>query len=93
MSYIPTLSRTRVQAWIEEGRVTVNGAATRRPADRLTIGDVVELAFPETPPLPTPPAQEMPLDVLYEDAHLLALNKPPGLLVHPTPKERADTLW
>jgi len=93
LSYIPTLSRTRVQAWIEEGRVTVNGALTRRPADRLTLGDFIELAFPDTPPLPTPPAQEMPLDVLYEDDHLLALNKPPGLLVHPTPKERADTLW
>jgi 23S rRNA pseudouridine1911/1915/1917 synthase len=93
LAHIPALSRTRVQAWIEEGRVTVNGAPTRRPAERLAPGDVFELAFPEAPPLPTPPAQEMPLDVLYEDDHLLALNKPPGLLVHPTPKERADTLW
>jgi 23S rRNA pseudouridine1911/1915/1917 synthase len=93
LSHIPWVSRTRVQAWIAEGRVQLNGAVARRAAERLTGGDRIELAFPAPPPLATPPAQEMALAVLYEDDHLLALNKPPGLLVHPTPKEREDTLW
>jgi 23S rRNA pseudouridine1911/1915/1917 synthase len=93
LSHIPWVSRTRVQAWIGEGRVRLNGAVARRPAERLAGGDRIELAFPAPPPLAAPPAQEMALAVLYEDDYLLALNKPPGLLVHPTPKEREDTLW
>jgi len=93
LSHIPTVSRTRVQAWIEEGRVRVNGAAVRRPGGRLGLGDEVELTLPEAAPLAAPTPTEMALEVLYEDDWLLALNKPPGLLVHPTPRERQGTLW
>jgi 23S rRNA pseudouridine1911/1915/1917 synthase len=93
LSYIPTLSRTTIQAWIEGGRVKVKGVLVLRPGHRLSVGDEVELTFPEAEPLPAPLPMEMSLEILHEDDYLLALNKPPGLLVHPTPKERQGTLW
>jgi 23S rRNA pseudouridine1911/1915/1917 synthase len=93
LAHIPSISRTQVQAWIAEGRVRVNGALVRRPGGRLSSGDEVELTRPEAPPLAVPTPTEMPLAVLYEDDWLLALNKPPGLLVHPTQRVREGTLW
>jgi 23S rRNA pseudouridine1911/1915/1917 synthase len=93
LSHIPSLSRTQIQTWIEIGRVKLNGAAAERPGRRLAAGDEIELTLPGVAPLPTPEPEEMPLAVLYEDEHLLALAKPPGLLVHPTPRERQGTLW
>jgi 23S rRNA pseudouridine1911/1915/1917 synthase len=75
---IPDLSRTRFQAWIAEGRVRVNGAPVTRPADRLALGDEVEVDLPALPPpRPAPAAQEMPLTILYEDEWLIVLAKPP----------------
>jgi 23S rRNA pseudouridine1911/1915/1917 synthase len=82
-----------VQAWIEAGRVRVNGTPVHRPGVRLSLGDEIELTRPEAPPLAAPTPTEMDLDVLYEDDWLLAVNKPPGLLVHPTPRVREGTLW
>jgi 23S rRNA pseudouridine1911/1915/1917 synthase len=86
------LSRTRVQRWIAEGRVRVNGVPASRPSDRLSPGDEVEVLLPAAPPRPETKPQEMPLSVLYEDEHLLALDKPPGLVVHPTIGHREGTL-
>jgi 23S rRNA pseudouridine1911/1915/1917 synthase len=87
------ISRSRVRAWIEAGRVRRNGAAAVRPGERLTRGDVVEVDLPPAPPpRPRPPASEHPLTVLFEDEYLLAIDKPPGMLVHPTPGHREGTL-
>ena len=83
-------TRTKVQAWIERGLVTVNGHEVRRAAARAAFGDTIEVALPVGPPPPAPERAE--LDVLYEDAHLLAVNKPPGLVVHPTHRHAAGTL-
>jgi len=93
LASVPNLSRTRLQAWILEGRVRVNGLPATRPADRLALGDEVEVLLP-APPLerPAPAAQEIPLTILYEDDWLLAVAKPPGLVVHPTPGHREGTL-
>jgi 23S rRNA pseudouridine1911/1915/1917 synthase len=71
----------------------VNGTPALRPGVRLSLGDEVELTRPEAPPLAVPTPTEMALDVLYEDDWLLAVHKPPGLLVHPTPRVREGTLW
>ena len=85
-------TRTRVQCWIDEGRVTINGAAARRAAARVAADDVIRIALPETAPRAPTPAEEAVLDVLYEDDHLLALNKPPGLVAHPTYTHPGGTL-
>jgi 23S rRNA pseudouridine1911/1915/1917 synthase len=90
---IPGLSRTSLQGWIAEGRVRVNGAAATKPAERLALGDEVEVSLPPPPAVrPGPAAEELPLTVLYEDDWLLALSKPPGMVVHPAPGHRGGTL-
>jgi 23S rRNA pseudouridine1911/1915/1917 synthase len=84
------LSRTRAAQLIAEGRVTVNGAVPRkrdqpRPGDRITV----------TLPAPEPsdmPAEEIPLAIVYEDADLLVIDKPAGLVVHPAAGHQTGTL-
>lgn len=77
----PEYSRSRLQRWIRDGRVTVDGGV-RRPRDPVREGEVVALeAEPETETFLAP--QEIPLEILYEDEALLVLDKPPGLVVHP----------
>jgi 23S rRNA pseudouridine1911/1915/1917 synthase len=93
LSDIPGLSRTRIQQWIGAGLVRVNGAPAARAADKLGLGDEVEVVLPEAPPRrPAPAPQEIPLTILYEDDHLLALSKPPGVVVHPTFGHAAGTV-
>ena len=91
-------TRTRVQAWIEEGQVSINDLTVRRAATRVAFGDVVAVELPCHPenhdsPAPGPMAPEdLPLEVLYEDDYLLALDKPAGLVVHPAYKNPAGTM-
>jgi len=85
-------SRTRVHSWIEDGRVTVNGAAVRRAAARAAFGDVLAIALPHARPPAVMAAEDQPLAVLYEDEHLLAIDKPAGLVVHPTYKHAHGTV-
>ena len=84
-------TRTRVQAWIESGLVTVNGTAVRRVAVRTALGDVVAVALPLAPAAPMA-AEDVALAVLYEDDHLLAIDKPAGLVVHPANRNPSGTL-
>jgi len=87
-------TRTRVQAWIERGHVTVNGTAVRRVATRAALGDVVAVALPaDGAPARAPIAPEnVALRILYEDEHLLVIDKPAGIVMHPTYKNAAGTL-
>lgn len=88
------ISRTTVQAWIEEGRIRVDGQPVTRPAARVGEGQEIEVTFPPPPPRePEPEAREVPLSILYEDDDLLALDKPPGILVHPSAKRKSGTLY
>ena len=76
-----TLSRARIQDLIKAGHVTLNGRATKASA-RLRDGDVLALAEP--PPVPSATlAEDIALDVLFEDDDLIVLNKPAGMVVHP----------
>ncbi len=75
-------SRSRIKALIEEGAVLVNGAAIGEPKRKIHPGDRVEIALPE-PRDPEPKAEDIPLDVLYEDDDLIVICKPAGLVVHP----------
>ena len=87
---IPALSRTRVQSLIKEGRITLDGAAARAGA-RVRAGQVAVVTVP--PPSPAVPLPEdLPLDVVYEDADIVVLDKPAGLVVHPAPGHAAGTL-
>jgi 23S rRNA pseudouridine1911/1915/1917 synthase len=92
-SDVPRLSRTRVQRWIEHGQVLVNGSAIRRASNLLSAGDRIEVMAPDAQSSHTVPGREArALDVLYEDHHLIAINKPPGLVVHPAYKHSSGTL-
>jgi 23S rRNA pseudouridine1911/1915/1917 synthase len=88
----PDVTRSRLQAWIGEGLVRVNGNPAAKPSSRLALGDIIEVPLPSPPERRAILAEEMPLSVLFEDEHLLALDKPPGLVVHPSPGHREGTL-
>jgi 23S rRNA pseudouridine1911/1915/1917 synthase len=88
---LPALSRTRLQDLIRQGCVTrPEGAALVDPSARVTV-PAVQLALPQ--PAPTHmAAQARTLSILYEDAHLIVLDKPAGLVVHPAPGNPDQTL-
>jgi 23S rRNA pseudouridine1911/1915/1917 synthase len=85
-------SRTRVQAWIEGGRVAVNGSVVRRVASRTAFGDVVSVALPPAAGRREMAAENVALRILFEDEHLLAVDKPAGIVVHPTYRHTGGTL-
>jgi 23S rRNA pseudouridine1911/1915/1917 synthase len=87
-----TVSRNRIQKWIDAGDVLVNGAPASRAAWRVQAGDDVRVRVDGLQPRSKPAAQAMDLDVLYEDDDLLALDKPAGLVVHPSYKNAGGTL-
>ncbi len=89
---IHSATRTRVQAWIEDGRVTVNGTLVRRVAARTAHGDTIVVMLPRRTLRHVMGAEEVHLEVLYEDDHLLAINKPAGIVVHPTHRNISGTL-
>jgi 23S rRNA pseudouridine1911/1915/1917 synthase len=91
---VPGISRMRVQALIAEGRVTTPppGAATiREPSYRVKPGQAFVLSVPRASPAGLP-AQALPLDILFEDADLIVVDKPAGLVVHPAPGNPDRTL-
>ena len=87
---VPALSRARIRALIADGRIRVEGTV-RKPAARVRRGQEVTVEIPP-PEAPAPAAEGIPLDVVYEDADLLIVNKAPGLPVHPGPGHPAGTL-
>ncbi|MDM7952369.1 MAG: RluA family pseudouridine synthase [Cyanobium sp. CZS 25K] len=91
VSQRPEQSRARIQKFIEAGYVRVNGV-TGRAKTPLRTDDTVELWMPPPEPLPYLVPQPMALDVLFEDEHLIVINKPAGLTVHPAPGNRDGTL-
>ncbi|MBD2344880.1 RluA family pseudouridine synthase [Anabaena subtropica] len=88
---LPDLSRSRIQQLIEQGKVQVNGKVCTSKKINLKVGDRIILAIPEAQPLELQ-AEDIPLDILYEDDQLLILNKPAGLVVHPAPGHPNGTL-
>jgi 23S rRNA pseudouridine1911/1915/1917 synthase len=88
---IGTLSRSRVKGLIEAGHATRDGAPVTQPAEPVRAGALYRLAPP--PPAPAiPQPQSIPFAILHEDAHLLVLDKPAGLVVHPAPGNEDGTL-
>ena len=87
----PALSRARWQKALAAGLVCVNGTPARA-SDPLHPGDRVDAQFPPPETIHSTAAEDIPLDILYEDDHLLCLNKPPGLVVHPAAGHWQGTL-
>ena len=89
-SQFPTISRGALQRLIEQGDIRVDGKpvkATHHPR----FGEKIEIHWPAAKPATAQP-QELPLDILFEDDHLLVLNKPPGMVVHPSAGHEDSTL-
>ncbi len=88
---VPTLSRERLKVLIASGAVTRDGVMVRDPAKRAAAGDRLAVAVP-VPTLPHNEAQDIPLVIAYEDEHLIVIDKPAGLVVHPAAGNLDGTL-
>ncbi len=84
------LSRAYVQQLLEDGHITVGGKRVR-PGYKLKSGDEVSVSVPPPQPL-CAIAQDIPLDIVYEDDSVLVINKPAGMVVHPAAGNTEDTL-
>ena len=89
--HLPALSRTRLKRLIQSGHVVCEGKAQRDPAVRVRCGQNFVVFLPEDKN-PAPVAQPLPLDIRFEDAHLIVLDKPAGMVVHPAPGNPDGTL-
>ena len=89
-AHLPAHSRSRIKALIETGHVTVD-RGTAKPALHLRRGQRVEVVVPPPPPATVAP-EDIPLPVVFEDEHLLVINKPPALTVHPGAGRPSGTL-
>ncbi len=87
---LPELSRGRVQALIAEGRVTRDGGVVLDGSARALPGEYQLQIPPPTSAIPQP--EDIPLTVLYEDAHLIVIDKPPGIAMHPAPGSQTGTI-
>lgn len=91
-SIAPPLSRSRVKALIEAGQVRANGGATiTEPSKRVKPGQTFAIFIPEAEPA-VARGEELPLDVIYEDADVIVVDKPAGMVVHPAPGNPSGTL-
>ena len=88
---IPSLSRERLKVLTKSGALTRDGKAVRDPATKVKGGERFILAVPDPEPAHNVP-QEIPLPIVYEDEHLLVVDKPAGLVVHPAAGNRDGTL-
>jgi 23S rRNA pseudouridine1911/1915/1917 synthase len=87
---MPEHTRSAVQGWIKRGLVTVDGAVPKQK-HRLSGGEKIQVTIPAAEPDVSRP-QNIPLDIIYEDRHLLVLNKQAGLVVHPGAGNQDGTL-
>jgi 23S rRNA pseudouridine1911/1915/1917 synthase len=85
-------SRNRIQHWIEAGDVVINGVVPPRAAWRVKAGDEIRVRIAMVPARSKPKAEDQAIEVLYEDDDLLAVNKPAGVVVHPSYRNTSGTL-
>ncbi|KAK8642333.1 hypothetical protein V6N13_011680 [Hibiscus sabdariffa] len=90
-SRIQGISRARVQSSIKSGLVTVNGRVVDKVSHGLRAGDKVDCVISDLQPLKAEP-EDIPLDIVFEDDHVLVVNKPPHMVVHPAPGNANGTL-
>lgn len=87
---VPDISRSYLQKLVADGQVLVNGVPVKT-SYKLKSGDVVQVTIPEPEVLQIIP-EDIPLDILYEDADILIVNKPKGMVVHPAAGHTTGTL-
>ncbi|CAH1660229.1 MULTISPECIES: RluA family pseudouridine synthase [unclassified Chelatococcus] len=85
------LSRSRLQQLVRAGQVRIDGAVVEDPKHKVTVGATVTLVVPPAAPA-EPEPETIPLTVLYEDNHIIVIDKPAGLVVHPAPGHASGTL-
>ncbi len=88
----PEFSRNYLQQLIEAERVSINTQLARKASLKVKAGDVLVIELRPTPQSQAFTPQAMPLDVVFQDAHILVINKPAGLVVHPAPGNWSGTL-
>ena len=86
----PDLSRSKIQSLIKNGGVKLNDEA-KKPSYKLKENDKIEFELPQDEEIKIEP-QNIPLEIVYEDENMLVVNKPSGMLTHPTAIERENTL-
>lgn len=86
----PHLSRTSIQRLIRQGAVTVNGQSTKASYE-VNGGDIVEMVMPDPEPSEVTP-EDIPLEILYEDDHIIAINKQAGIICHPAHAQQTGTI-
>lgn len=87
---MPDFSRSKIQGFIKNSDILINGSA-KKPSYSLKEGDKIEVNIPDENRLKIEP-ENIPLDIVYEDENMLVVNKPSGMLTHPTNMERTNTL-
>jgi len=92
---LPDVSRSRLKALIKDGHVIATAGSAEKiiisPSYSVKLGDIFEVRTPEAED-PDPQAENIPLDVTFEDEHLIVVNKPTGMVVHPAPGSPTGTL-
>lgn len=88
---LPQLSRSRIQKLIENDRVRLNDRICNSKKEKISVGDRILVTIPEPAKLDLTP-ENIPLDILFEDEHLIIVNKPAGMVVHPAPGHYTGTL-
>lgn len=91
LGLFPDQSRSRLQQWIHDGQVSVDGRPSTKPGVRLRGGETLTVRVP--PPSSTETlAEPIPLDVVFENEDVIVINKPPGMVVHPSAGHASGTL-
>jgi 23S rRNA pseudouridine1911/1915/1917 synthase len=85
------LSRSRLKALILAGEIAIDGRTIRDPSERVKSGTLVTVNLPEPEPA-APQGEKIPLNIVYEDADLIVIDKPAGLVVHPAAGHSSGTL-
>ena len=92
VSDVSRLSRTTAQRWIEDGAVEIEARVVTRPSTTVLEGTTIRVTLPADAPRRTRPAAEPgALEIVHEDADLLVINKPAGVVAHPTYKQTSGT--
>ncbi|HNN14265.1 MAG TPA: RluA family pseudouridine synthase, partial [Anaerolineales bacterium] len=91
VSCLPEFSRARIQGLIADGFVSINGVPAKKAGQMLEFGNEIEVRIP--PPVPSGlVAEDIPLEIIFENDDLIVVNKPAGMVVHPAAGHYSGTL-